>query len=172
MLENGTITTDEALTLLEKLNGEQTTGQETKEISPSSSTNFEKEATSSEQGSDKSGSTQENGQSGQSSQSEQTGQNDQSDQSEQNSQSNQSKQTGQSKQSMDDFLEDLRKDFTNVSDRFMQFMQTAVQTVKEFDIESPFGESILFSHTITMPMDKIEELLLDIDNGKITIHYY
>ena len=54
---------------------------------------------------------------------------------------------------------------------FMQFMQTAVQTVKEFDIESPFGESVLFSHTINKPMDKIDELLLDIDNGKITIHY-
>ena len=190
MLENGTITTDEALTLLEKLNGEQTTGQETTETSPSSSTKSEKEATSSEQGSDNAGSTQENGQSDQSSQSskpdkaskrdksiEQTGQNEQSSQngqnsqSEQSGQSNQSGKSGQSKQSMDDFLEDLRKDFTNVSDRFMQFMQTAVQTVKEFDIESPFGESILFSHTITKPMDKIDELLLDIDNGKITIHY-
>ena len=35
MLENGTITTDEALTLLEKLNGEQTTGQGTTETSQS-----------------------------------------------------------------------------------------------------------------------------------------
>ena len=168
MLENGTITTDEALTLLEKLNGEQTMGQGTTEKSPTSSTNSEKETTSSEQGSDNSGSTQENGQSSQSEQSEQTGQ---SNQSGQKGQSNQSGQNGQSKQSMDDFLEDLRKDFTNVSDRFMQFMQTAVQTVKGFDIESPFGESLLFSQTITKPMDKIDELLLDIDNGKITIHY-
>jgi DUF4097 and DUF4098 domain-containing protein YvlB len=161
MLENGTITTDEALTLLENLNGEQTTGQGTTETSQSttsgasiesqtSSETTEKEATSSEQGNEKSSSTQENTQS---------------------DESRQSGKSKQSKQSMDDFLEDLRKDFTNVSDRFMQFMQTAVQTVKEFDIESPFGESVLFSHTITKPMDKIDELLLDIDNGKITIHY-
>jgi DUF4097 and DUF4098 domain-containing protein YvlB len=164
MLENGTITTDEALTLLENLNGEQTTGQGTTETSQSttseasiesqtSSETTEKEATSSEQGNEKSSSTQEN------------------TQSDESRQSGKSKQSRQSKQSMDDFLEDLRKDFTNVSDRFMQFMQTAVQTVKEFDIESPFGESVLFSHTITKPMDKIDELLLDIDNGKITIHY-
>jgi DUF4097 and DUF4098 domain-containing protein YvlB len=161
MLENGTITTDEALTLLENLNGEQTTGQGTTETSQSttsgasiesqtSSETTEKEATSSEQGNEKSSSTQENTKS---------------------DESRQSGKSKQSKQSMDDFLEDLRKDFTNVSDRFMQFMQTAVQTVKEFDIESPFGESVLFSHTITKPMDKIDELLLDIDNGKITIHY-
>jgi DUF4097 and DUF4098 domain-containing protein YvlB len=161
MLENGTITTDEALTLLENLNGEQTTGQGTTETSQSTTSEAsiesqtslettEKEATSSEQGNEKSSSTQENTQS---------------------DESRQSGKSKQSKQSMDDFLEDLRKDFTNVSDRFMQFMQTAVQTVKEFDIESPFGESVLFSHTITKPMDKIDELLLDIDNGKITIHY-
>ena len=104
-------------------------------------------------------------------QTDQTGQSGQTDQTNKTNQSGQSSQSSQSKQSMDDFLEDLRKDFTNVSDRFMQFMQTAVQTVKEFDIESPFGESILFSHTITKPMDKIEELYLDIDNGKITINY-
>lgn len=168
MLENGTITTDEALTLLEKLNGEQTTGQGTTgqgttEKSPTSSTNSEKEATSSKQGNNES--TQENGQS------EQAGQSSQSEKTGQSGQSSQSGESGQSRQSMDDFLEDLRKDFTNVSDRFMQFMQTAVQTVKGFDIESPFGESILFSQTITKPMDKVDELLLDIDNGKITIHY-
>ena len=168
MLENGTITTDEALTLLEKLNGEQTTGQETTETSQTTSEGTtptqsqpsletsEREATSSEQGNEKTSPTQEN---------------NQSDQSGESGQSGQSGQSGKSKQSMDDFLEDLRKDFTNVSDRFMQFMQTAVQTVKEFDIESPFGESVLFSHTINKPMDKVDELLLDIDNGKITVHY-
>lgn len=164
MLENGTITTDEALTLLENLNGEQTTEQGTTETSQSttsegttesqtSSDTTKKEATSFEQGNEKSSSTQKN------------------TQSDESRQSGKSKQYKQSKQSMDDFLEDLRKDFTNVSDRFMQFMQTAVQTVKEFDIESPFGESVLFSHTITKPMDNIDELLLDIDNGKIIIHY-
>ncbi|WP_210471252.1 DUF4097 family beta strand repeat-containing protein [Sporosarcina sp. 6E9] len=153
MLENGTITTDEALTLLENLNEEQTSTEtsqspsleETTESETSSDTT-EKETTSSET-EKKSDPDQENNQSGNSGKSK------------------------TSKQSMDDFLEDLRKDFTNVSDRFMQFMQTAVQTVKEFDIESPFGESVLFSHTINKPMDKIDELLLDIDNGKITVHY-
>ena len=64
----------------------------------------------------------------------------------------------------------MRKDFTNVGDRFMQFMQTAVQKVKEFDLIRHLDESVSFTHTMTKPMDEIEELLLDIDHGKITIH--
>ena len=69
---------------------------------------------------------------------------------------------------MDEFLEDLRKDFTNVGDRFMQFMQTAVQKVKDFDFESPFGQSATFTHTMTKPMKKIEDIIVDIHNGKIS----
>ena len=42
---------------------------------------------------------------------------------------------------MDEFLEDLTKGFYNVGDRFMQFMQTAVQKVKSFDFDSPFGNA-------------------------------
>ena len=71
---------------------------------------------------------------------------------------------------MDEFLEDLRKDFTHVGDRFMQFMQTAVQKVKEFDFDSPFGNAVTFSHTMTKHAAGIEEILIDIDNGKVTIH--
>ena len=149
MLENGTITTDEALTLLEKLNGEQTQGQEKSETSQSST---ETSQSSTETAEATPNSEQANQSSG-----------------EKNKQSSSSGKQGQTGQSMDDFLEDLRKDFTNVGDRFMQFMQTAVQKVKEFDLDSPFGESILFSHTITKPMEKIDELLFDIDNGKITV---
>jgi len=72
--------------------------------------------------------------------------------------------------SMDEFLEDLSKDFTNVGDRFMQFMQTAVQKVKSFDFDSPFGSTITFNHTITKPANEIDEVIIDIDNGKVTIH--
>ncbi|MER2088938.1 MAG: DUF4097 family beta strand repeat-containing protein [Sporosarcina sp.] len=72
--------------------------------------------------------------------------------------------------SMDEFLEDLRKDFTNVGDRFMQFMQTAVQKVKSFDFDSPFGNAVTFNHTMAKNADGIEELIIDLDNGKVTIH--
>lgn len=84
----------------------------------------------------------------------------------------QSKATDQEKEepSVDDFLNDLRKDFTIVGDRFMQFMQTAVQKVKEFDFETPFGQSVVFQHTMTKKNEGIDEISVQIVNGKTTIH--
>jgi DUF4097 and DUF4098 domain-containing protein YvlB len=75
-----------------------------------------------------------------------------------------------SQPSMEEFLEDLSKDFSNVGDRFMQFMQTAVQKVKSFDFDSPFGNTVAFNHSITKPATGIEEVIIDIDNGQVTIH--
>ena len=72
--------------------------------------------------------------------------------------------------SMDEFLEDLRKDFTNVGDRFMQFMQTAVQKVKSFDFDSPFGNQCYVQSYNNKPRTEIDEVIIDIDNGKVTIH--
>lgn len=72
--------------------------------------------------------------------------------------------------SVDDFLNNLRKDFTDVSDQFMQFMQTAVQKVKGFDFEVPFGQSMVFNHTMTKPAEGIEEVLVQLKNGKLAIH--
>lgn len=139
MLENGTITTDEALTLLENLS-----------ISPAESK--QSESTVEEDKTEKTDQdfTEQEGPSGASFEDSDSTKND--------------------KQSTDEFLEDIRKDFTHVGDRFMQFMQTAVQKVKEFDFESPFGQSVSFTHTMTKPADGIEEIILDIDNGKIEIH--
>lgn len=139
MLENGTITTEEALTLLENLSNSQT--ETTKEIQEPK---IEKRQTNDEETSKDKDSTEQ--------------------------ESKGSDSTQKDEQSMEDFLEDLRKDFTTVGDRFMQFMQTAVQKVKGFDFESPFGQSVTFTHTLIKPMNDIEELILDIDNGKIAIH--
>lgn len=72
--------------------------------------------------------------------------------------------------SMDEFFEDLRSEVSNVGERFMNMMQTTVQKVKEFDIETPFGQPIVFTQTITKPADMVDEILIDIDNGKVAIH--
>ncbi|WP_432352751.1 DUF4097 family beta strand repeat-containing protein [Sporosarcina sp. A2] len=71
--------------------------------------------------------------------------------------------------SAEEFMEDIRKDLTNVGDQFMQFMQTAVQKVKEFDIENPFGSAVRFEHSLQKDGKDVEELILDIDNGKLSI---
>ncbi|MBB4826563.1 DUF4097 and DUF4098 domain-containing protein YvlB [Sporosarcina luteola] len=72
-------------------------------------------------------------------------------------------------ESMDDFLNDLRKDVGHVGERFMQFMQTAVQRVRTFDFDSPFGSSTSFTHSITKSVDDLNEIIADIDNGRLTI---
>ncbi|MFS0577215.1 DUF4097 family beta strand repeat-containing protein [Sporosarcina sp. 179-K 3D1 HS] len=128
MLENGTITTDEALTLLEKL------GQSQNETKPARD-----DYTSAEHVEEPSPFEEEKG--------------------------------GPYRKghTVDDFLEDLRRDFTNVSDRFMQFMQTAVHKVKSFDFDTPFGNAVMFTHSMSMPSTGIKEIVLDIDNGKVAV---
>lgn len=133
MLEKGTISTDEALTLLEKVSE---TEQQTLDFGDDDPT---------------------------------TG----SYQSDQNKYTGYNGQTGKKDKeqpSMEEFLDDLRTDFTNVGDRFMQFMQTAVQKVKSFDFETPFGNAVVFQHTASKPSNELKEIIVDIDNGKLTIH--
>ena len=151
MLENGTITTDEALTLLENISGSQAeTLEDTQEPESKSESESkpepetEKEQKTKEEPADKTETFDQ--------------------------ESSKSGSTEKDEQSMEEFLEDLRKDFTNVGDRFMQFMQTAVQKVKEFDFDSPFGQSVTFTHTLTKPVKKIDELILDIANGKVAVY--
>ena len=141
MLENGTITTDEALTLLENLGDSQVENDEV-----ASEPKIEKPQKVDGDKLKKADKT--------------------SDQKGSGSESTESS----SEPSMDEFLEDIRKDFTHVGDRFMQFMQGAVQKVKEFDFESPFGQSYTFNHTITKLAAEIDEIVIDIDNGKVTVH--
>lgn len=138
MLENGTISMDEALTLLENLSQSTTsTSTEQSEAPKKKETELATVEVKEENGSSEEKSRKES--------------------------------TSSEEQSTDDFLEDIRKDFSHVGDRFMQFMQTAVQKVKEFDFESPFGHTVFFQHTITKSAEGLEDIIVDIGNGKIAI---
>ncbi|GEM_PF-197262 len=163
MLENGTISTDEALTLLEALSqqdqkqDQQTSEQDTQQGSPKQQ---DTQPAGDEQGAADNSSSSNSGktetESGQAAQEEPEGK----------------KSSGKrnwSGASADEFMEDLRKDLTQAGEQFMQFMQTAVQKVKQFDIENPFGNAVTFEHTDKIDGKDIEELILDIDNGKCSI---
>jgi len=77
---------------------------------------------------------------------------------------------GGKEESMEDFLNDLRKDVSHVGDRFMQFMQTAVQRVKSFDFDMPFGSGgSTFTHSLTKSAEAVQEIIVDIDNGNLSI---
>lgn len=143
MLENGTITTDEALTLLEAL------GQSKQTAKPFGA----EEVTLTKKESDEQPEKQ------------------QTNQQQSTKQDFEFEQKEDDEPSMDEFLDDLRKDFSNVGERFMQFMQTAVEKVKTFDFDSPFGTAITFNHSLTKSASDVDELIIDIDNGKVTIHH-
>ncbi|MFJ7935508.1 DUF4097 family beta strand repeat-containing protein [Sporosarcina sp. NPDC096371] len=149
MLENGTITTDEALTLLETLGQTQQKEKPTETVQASEEVTLSKKEPAEQQ----------------------QQQQQQTDQQQSTEQDFTFEEKSEKEPSMDDFLDDLRKDFSNVGDRFMQFMQTAVQKVKSFDFDSPFGNGITFVHAQTKPADDVDEVIIDIDNGKVTIHH-
>lgn len=124
MLENGTISMDEALTLLEAMEKKQST-------------------TGSTQTEEKKVFTEEESYTGN---------------------------TEGKDPSMDDFIEDIRKDFVTVGDRFMQFMQSTVERMKGFDFDSPFGSGSTFHHTIVKQAEDLDEILVDVDHGSVSIH--
>lgn len=136
MLENGTISMDEALTLLEKLDVNKKTVTENVEFrqkqSDESHSADNKQTYAGEEDSRS------------------TGKNDETP-------------------PVDEFIEDIRKDFVTVGDRFMQFMQTAVTKMKDFDFDSPFGNSTTFQHTVTKQVEQLDEILIDIDNGSVIL---
>lgn len=133
MLENGTISMDEALTLLEAMEKNTTPPSNEKNFQQAedfnNETKFERENKQSE-----------------------------------------SNNTNGKDPSMDEFFEDIKKDFVTVGDRFMQFMQTAVEKMKDFDFDKPFGGSSTFHHTMVKQADDLEEILIDVDHGSVSIH--
>lgn len=132
MLENGTISMDEALTLLETMEKKQS-------ATDSGTSNTEEKKTFTEE----------------------PQQEDTKDSSR--------KEEGKDS-SMDDFIEDIRKDFVTVGDRFMQFMQTTVERMKGFDFDTPFSGGSTFQHTIVKQADGLDEILIDVDHGSVSIH--
>ncbi|PIC77963.1 hypothetical protein CSV74_00065 [Sporosarcina sp. P19] len=78
--------------------------------------------------------------------------------------------TAEESSSADAFFEDIRKEFVSAGDRFMQFMDTAVHRVKEFDFEAPFSKSVSFTHTESKSVEDIEEIIIHIDHGTVEIH--
>ncbi|WP_313893007.1 DUF4097 family beta strand repeat-containing protein [Psychrobacillus sp.] len=129
MVENGTITTQEALVLLESL------GKQTKSIAP-----LVKEEPKLEQKLEGRKFTFD-------------------DQKE-----------SQEKQGNPDFIEDLKRDFNVMGERFMHFMQGTVDKLKQFDFDMPFGEPVVFKEKIVKEHAQYDDISIDIANGKIEIY--
>ncbi|MBU0903875.1 MAG: DUF4097 family beta strand repeat protein [Firmicutes bacterium] len=70
----------------------------------------------------------------------------------------------------DDFMEDIKRDFSQFGDRFMQLMQSAVGKMKSFDFDMPFGEPMEFHHTIHKEDVDFNNISADLANGKLEIY--
>ncbi len=78
--------------------------------------------------------------------------------------------TKKSNPQADDFMEDIKRDFTQFGDRFIQFMQSTVGKMKSFDFDMPFGEPVEFNHTFTKDATDFKDIAVDLANGKIEIY--
>ncbi|HWK21918.1 MAG TPA: DUF4097 family beta strand repeat-containing protein [Ureibacillus sp.] len=154
LVENGTITTEEAIVLLEALTKEQNSTQST--IVPlTKSTEDTSQHTQAES---------------------EASQNQTIDEEEKKS-----KTTGfedffgkafnnkEANKKMDEFMNDLKQDLSHFSDRVMGLMNSTFTKIKDFDLEFPFGEKVQFDKTYTFDRSEIKGIEIDIPNGKVDL---
>ncbi|MGR7908471.1 DUF4097 family beta strand repeat-containing protein [Lysinibacillus capsici] len=68
-----------------------------------------------------------------------------------------------------DEMQDFRKDLTQIGSLFMDMMNTAVKKVKEFDVASPFGDKIEFTHTEEVAAAKVNNIIVELPNGNFSL---
>lgn len=70
---------------------------------------------------------------------------------------------------MDDFMGDIKKDLSQFSTRMTGIVGAALSKLKDLDIDTPFGEKVEFSKTYAYPVMDVRSIELDIANGKIDV---
>lgn len=68
-----------------------------------------------------------------------------------------------------DEMQDFRKDLTQIGSLFMDMMNTAVKKVKEFDVASPFGDKIEFTHTEEVVAANVDNIIVELPNGNFSL---
>lgn len=68
-----------------------------------------------------------------------------------------------------DEMQDFRKDLTQIGSLFMDMMNTAVKKVKEFDVASPFGDKIDFTHTEEVAAANVDNIIVELPNGNFSL---
>lgn len=143
LVENGTITAEEAIVLLEALTKEKGS-KEAQTIAPIS---FEKDSESK-------ASQQTNNES------KSTGFEDLFGKSFNNKEAN---------KKMDEFFNDLKEDLSHFSHRVVNLMNSTFTKLKDIDLEFPFGEKVQFQKNYAFNAEDINGLELEIPNGKVDI---
>ncbi|MGG2108481.1 DUF4097 family beta strand repeat-containing protein [Lysinibacillus pakistanensis] len=68
-----------------------------------------------------------------------------------------------------DEMQDFRKDLTQIGSIFMDMMNTAVKKVKEFDVSSPFGDKVEFTHTEEVTVEHVDSVIAELPNGNFSL---
>lgn len=74
-----------------------------------------------------------------------------------------------SNKKMDELLHELRHDLSEFSGRMMTLMNTTLSKVKDFDVEFPFGEKTEFDKNYVFNVEEVKGFEIDIPNGRVTI---
>ena len=74
-----------------------------------------------------------------------------------------------SNKKMDELLHELRHDLSEFSGRMMTLMNTTLSKVKDFDVEFPFGEKVEFDKNYVFNVEEVRGFEIDIPNGRVTI---
>ena len=70
---------------------------------------------------------------------------------------------------MDEFMNDLKTDLSQFSTRMTGLISSTLTKLKDLDIETPFGEKLEFSKTLAYPAADVRGIELDIANGKVEV---
>ena len=70
---------------------------------------------------------------------------------------------------VDELLNELRHDLSEFSGRMMTLMNTTISKVKDFDVEFPFGEKVEFDKNYAFNVEEVRGFEIDIPNGRVTI---
>lgn len=155
LVENGTITTEEAIVLLEALTKEQNSNQSnvvplTKNTNEEKTVQVEREFSQSDPQQEEK-------------KSKSTGFEDFF------GKAFNHKDTKDTNRKMDEFMNDLKQDLSQFSDRVMGLMGSTFSKIKDFDMEFPFGEKVQFEKNYRFAPDEVNAIEIEIPNGKVEL---
>ncbi len=75
----------------------------------------------------------------------------------------------ESNKKMNEFINDLKQDLSQFSSKMMDLVNTTFTKVKDFDFEFPFGEKVEFNNTYEFNSEEVKGIEIDLPAGKIDV---